>query len=371
MSNTKKALLFYTYLPPWRIDVFNAISEYYNLTIVFTNVDAQGFVYDTESLKAKLSAKVVILKKGLKVGKWIFRFGILRLIRNEKPDVVFAHEYSPISTLLTSLRILGFFERLFITTSDNLDMAFACKGLKRFVRNWVLRNADGVIVYTPEVADYYRKKTPAKRVEVCPNIQDESRLLQLSDEIRPIAERHLSEYRLKEKKIILYVGRLSKEKGLAELINAFSKVVEKDWCLVIVGKGEERDNLERLTNELGLSENVIFAGFYTGCELYAWYTLANIFILPSLHEPFGAVVNEALVFGCPVMLSKFVGARFYVKEGENGTVFDPRDDDEFQYSLQGAMIKYSKTRHELGSEMIRKFEDYIQVFRTVGYDYEV
>lgn len=48
--NKPKALIFYQYLPPWRIDVFNELGKYYNLTIVFTNANSEGFTYNREEL---------------------------------------------------------------------------------------------------------------------------------------------------------------------------------------------------------------------------------------------------------------------------------------------------------------------------------
>jgi glycosyltransferase involved in cell wall biosynthesis len=74
-----------------------------------------------------------------------------------------------------------------------------------------------------------------------------------------------------------------------------------DTILVLVGKGKLEEELKTMVAELEISNKVIFPGYFSGNELYAWYYAANVFILPSRYEPFGAVVNEALIFVAPYL----------------------------------------------------------------------
>ena len=80
-------------------------------------------------------------------------------------------------------------------------------------------------------------------------------------------------------------------------------------------------NLKNLCKELNINDRVWFKGKLSGDELYAWYNLAQIFVLPSSFEPFGAVVNEALVAGCYSIVSKHVGASCIIEKGINGEIF--------------------------------------------------
>ena len=95
--------------------------------------------------------------------------------------------------------------------------------------------------------------------------------------------------------------------------------------LVLVGDGKERKKIELLVKKEKLEEKVILPGRYEGPELSAWYLCASGFVLPSLSETFGAVVNEALIFGLTVLCSKYAGASCLIESG-NGLIFDPLDE---------------------------------------------
>ena len=126
-----KAVYFYQYLPPWRIDVFNEIGKYFDLTIVFFNSECEGFTYDRKLLLSKLkNVNVVFLNNGFNIGSRPIRFGIFKELRKYRPEVVFVHEYSVISILLALYRQLKLCEyKLYVTTSDNVEMAETSAGL--------------------------------------------------------------------------------------------------------------------------------------------------------------------------------------------------------------------------------------------------
>ena len=68
--NKLKALVFYQYLPPWRIDVFNEMGKYYDMTIAFTDADSEGFTYNRKELLEKLK------DSGLEIGLYVWEFSI-------------------------------------------------------------------------------------------------------------------------------------------------------------------------------------------------------------------------------------------------------------------------------------------------------
>ncbi|MGD0229337.1 MAG: glycosyltransferase [Syntrophorhabdales bacterium] len=130
----------------------------------------------------------------------------------------------------------------------------------------------------------------------------------------------------------IYVGRLSAEKNVDTLLLAFSRVKRgntraDNWGLIIVGDGPERDRLNRLVSGLALKD-VYFTGGQPWNKVPAYYALSDVFVLPSFSEPWGLVVNEAMVCGLPVVVSDRCGAAYdLVMDGENGFVFDPADVD--------------------------------------------
>ena len=354
-----RAIYFYQYLPPWRIDVFNEIAKHYELTIVFTNADLEGFTYNRQYLLSKLkNIETIFLNNGFKIGSRPVRFGIYKIIKRINPDVVFSHEYPP-TGIFAAIYRKRFKYKYIVTTSDNLRMAENVKGFKALVRRYILGCSQGLVVYSKSVKRWYECKFPKLQVEVCPNIQNPKSLLEYRCHFPPIIEDYNKKLNLKDKKIILYVGRLVHVKGLDLLLDAISEI-NYEYKLVLVGNGELEYKLKLQAQKLGIMEKVIFAGSYSGANLYAWYEMANFLILPSRYEPFGAVINEALIYGCPVVASKYVGALDFITS-KNGIVFDPLNKENFIEVLEDACKIYTKNgvRKNL---MIYSFEEYVKVF---------
>jgi glycosyltransferase involved in cell wall biosynthesis len=92
--------------------------------------------------------------------------------------------------------------------------------------------------------------------------------------------------------------------------------------LVFAGDGPLRTDLEAEAHTLGIAHSVRFLGFMNQSNLPAVYRSSDVLVLPSEYEAFGLVVNEAMLCGCPVIVSDRVGARFdLVREGETGFIF--------------------------------------------------
>ena len=173
--------------------------------------------------------------------------------------------------------------------------------LRKIARKFVLNNASGIVVYNDEIANWYQNNFPKLHIGICPNIQNpKSFLYNNLSELKEYANNYIDKFNLRNKKIILYIGRLHEVKGLTHLIKAFNRVNTGNEKLVLVGDGPLKDNLMTEVEIHGLNDKIVFAGRYNGIQMHAWYYLADLFILPSMHEPFGAVVNEALIHGVPV-----------------------------------------------------------------------
>jgi glycosyltransferase involved in cell wall biosynthesis len=135
--------------------------------------------------------------------------------------------------------------------------------------------------------------------------------------------------------VVLFAGKLIEKKQPLLLIEAFARVRAQQLCtLLIAGDGPLRDEAEALVAHLGVPD-VRFAGFLNQSELPSAYAAADVFVLPSqLHETWGLVVNEAMNFALPVVVSDKVGCGAdLVRSGENG--FAVAHDD--VHALAGAV----------------------------------
>lgn len=112
-------------------------------------------------------------------------------------------------------------------------------------------------------------------------------------------------------KVVVNAGRKTIQKGLTHLLEAAKRVIDVNpkILFLMVGGGEQEEELIQLASHLGISKNVIFEGWINGTGK-AWrdtYRIADVFVMPSVSEPFGVAALEAVGYGAPVIVSKQSG----------------------------------------------------------------
>lgn len=156
---------------------------------------------------------------------------------------------------------------------------------------------------------------------------------------------------LKNKKIVLFVGRLTLQKGGEYFLKAAKEVLNfiKDVHFMIVGSGYDQGRLIEMTYSLGIQKNVYFTGFLRNEELCSLYKMAKVFVMPSISEPFGITALEAASFGIPVILSKNSGVKEVLK---NIFLVDFWDTKEMANKIIG-LLKYKYLNIEMGQNVLR------------------
>jgi glycosyltransferase involved in cell wall biosynthesis len=155
----------------------------------------------------------------------------------------------------------------------------------------------------------------------------------------------------------LYIGRLAKEKNLFFILNAYKKLNADDWGLILVGSGPLRGEIERYIKKQ-LIKDVFMPGFKQKEEIPQYFVVSDVFVLPSISEPWGLVVNEAMASGLPVLVSEKCGCYpDLIKEGVNGFSFDPYNIEE----LYGHMKNVVDGKYDLeamGKDSLGIIKDY-------------
>jgi glycosyltransferase involved in cell wall biosynthesis len=125
-----------------------------------------------------------------------------------------------------------------------------------------------------------------------------------------------------QEKIILFCAKLQPWKCPMDLLDAFALAAIPGAKLVFAGDGAQRAELENEAAQRKISGKVQFLGFVNQSQLPSLYKAADVMVIPSRYEPFGLVVNEAMLCGCPVIASDRVGAvRDLVTHTETGYVY--------------------------------------------------
>jgi len=166
--------------------------------------------------------------------------------------------------------------------------------------------------------------TPADKVDIIPNGIDPRRFQELEGvDLSAFRAR----YALAEEKLVLFVGRIVREKGVEVLVRAMPLVLASvpEAKLVVAGKGPELDYIRQLAWDLDLSHKVLLPGFVSIEDRDRLYKVADCAVFPSLYEPFGIVALEAMAARTPVVVSEVGGLREVVRHGETGITIYPND----------------------------------------------
>lgn len=326
-------LFIRTNIAPYRVDLYNALHERLQMRMCFYYKQGSDQRYDMEALEKSLHFTPTYLD-GISLGRGNRRIcsGLAKLVREENPDLVIVPEFQPVLYQLLLVRLFRRKQfRLVSMCDDSIDMIERrndFSSLHRFLRSWVPRIVDEVIVASPAVQAWYRKRFG--KGLLMPIMMDDQCARERYRRLLPLSTSLVQDQGIRQRRVLLFVGRLVALKQVDKLIAAFSSMTEKD-TLFIIGDGPEMDRLQRLAASSG--KDIRFTGRLEGDALYAWYNVGQVLVLPSSREAFGAVVNEALLAGCRVVVSDRTGAACLVAP-ENGAVVHVDDGDAFRRALE-------------------------------------
>ncbi len=152
-------------------------------------------------------------------------------------------------------------------------------------------------------------------------------------------------------RIVLYVGRLVREKGVQILLDAAPKVINAcpDTKFIIVGTGYYMDELKQQAYNLGIDHHINFLGYVDDEALRKLYNIADVVCIPSLYEPFGIVALEAMAAKVPVVTSDTGGLRDFVENMVTGITTYAGDPGSLAWGLLEVL-----RNQELAKNIVRK-----------------
>ncbi|MBC7892437.1 MAG: glycosyltransferase family 4 protein [Sphingobacteriaceae bacterium] len=272
---------------------------------------------------------------------------LLRVLRNYRPDVVnLTGYYDPAQVgILAYCKFRGI-RTILSNESGALD--HVRRDFKETLKRVLIRQFDGFICFGRTSAEYLLTlgARPDQILTDRAAVVDDDRIRQGYEAGLRQREEKRRTLRLFPRNFI-YVGRLISEKNILRLVEAFADFQKKspesgDWGLLLLGEGDLRSDLQRRVVELGLT-SVRFLPGVPWYEVSATLALANVLVLPSYSEPWGLVVNEAMICGLPVLVSERCGCvPDLVVAGQTGFSFDPQN--------SGQLAKFLQTFTEFSDE---------------------
>ncbi|HSW81726.1 MAG TPA: glycosyltransferase family 4 protein [Candidatus Saccharimonas sp.] len=232
-----------------------------------------------------------------------------KLVSRNDYDAVHAHDWL---TFRAGLRAKALTGKPLIAHvhATEFDRAGAHRGnqLVHEVEQQALLLADAIVAVSTFTKDIIMREygIPASKIQVVHNAINPAdyAAVSLQNDYRYLEEMKAMGY-----KVVVSLGRLSLQKGIPHLLRAAKLALQKQPKLLflIVGDGEMRSEVIETAANLGITKNVIFTGFLRGKQWRDSYTIADMFVMPSVSEPFGLSALEAAGAGTAVLLSKQSG----------------------------------------------------------------
>lgn len=259
---------------------------------------------------------------------------IVRVVRAGwayRPDVVLLTGYYDPAQLLLGL-LLKLRGCKVVLQSESTALDNPRTGWREGLKKAFVSGCDGFFCFGTRAAEYLVQLGAARaRILVDNNaVVDNDLLKRIFDGAWPTRQATKTMLGLPTKNLI-YVGRLAEEKNLVQLLDSFAQTQKSetnrpDWGLIFLGEGPLKAPLQADVTRLNLDQ---FVRFLPGChwtEVPNYLALADVLVLPSLSEPWGLVVNEAMACGLPVLVSDRCGCAIdLVQSGQNGYTFSPEN----------------------------------------------
>jgi glycosyltransferase involved in cell wall biosynthesis len=229
---------------------------------------------------------------------------VLRMARSSKPDALMA--WAP-------------------RASELMPDYKGCIKLSRLgdypTRLHYFKNTDVIVCNTPGIGEHVRKLGWTRGVEVISNFTNTER-------VAPIDRKSIDTP--EDAPVVMSMGRFVPRKGFALLTAAVAKL--PGVYLWLAGDGEEMENVRKLAADLGVADRVRFLGWQKDTRPYV--AAADVFVMPSSHEPLGNVILEAWAQQKPVVSSRSEGPTWFMRDGENGLLVDIGDTDGFSRAIE-------------------------------------
>lgn len=276
-------------------------------------------------------------------------FRLMRIPRDSAIHLHIAHALIPeITWLVCTIRRIPYMATVHLDVSTSGFFGFLLPLYKKLFLSPVLRGAQTITVLTEDYKNLISEKyaIPKNRITVIPN----------GTHFKPPKKKMLPLHRPAR---LLFVGRLSVQKNIPLLINAFHICITRYKLLLhlyITGSGEKEQETRQLIQKKRLENYTTLLGGVSAAQAQKLYHSSDIFILPSRAESFGTVIIEAMASGIPVIATNILAVRNTIRHGQNGLLVD--ETPEALAQTIRMLVKNAPLRRKLMSNGLQDVKKY-------------
>lgn len=306
----------------------------HRVTVIAPSPKFSEYVEKIDGIKIyRLKSKINPFRQGYYVTRFPY-FEIKKIINDLKPDII--HAQDPVAVSLSAL-LIGRHRRIPIIATNHFSLEYVVSYLPFFklIHPFILfllstylgffYNRCKVLTFpTQTIANSFKAKHLKAKAKVISNGVDLSRFMPYYGGRDAVKEKYHIPL---NDSVILSVGRLDQDKKIDILIKAFTQSALSQCHLVICGAGIQKENLIRLSRDLGVEKRVSFVGSiaHESSDLPKIYQMATVFVNPCPIETQGVAVLEAEATGLPIVAANSGALPELVKDGRNGFLFAPNN----------------------------------------------
>jgi glycosyltransferase involved in cell wall biosynthesis len=250
-----------------------------------------------------------------------------------RPQFIFASGFSMWTLLALIFKPLGGWRVAIFYDGSSPNVDAQDSKIRSLARRFMARLTDAFVANTHASQVYFTQALGIQENKIFTRpylVPDANALLAGSQET-------VSNNLQLKRPVFLSVGRIVPRKGLQALLEACCILQSRGYrhySLLVIGSGWQRDELIDFAKSKGLEEQVTWIEWVEYSKLGAYFSDSDVFVFPTLEDVWGMVAPEAMVFGKPVLCSKWAGAVEMVVDGQNGYVFDPNNPEELADTMQ-------------------------------------
>lgn len=324
-----KVCMIHNVVSPYRLPIFEAMNHEVNLHVIFPKSITKDRVWKFSLDEYSFSNTVL---RGYTIGPLIININAISIMIRQRFDVLIVNNDPDVASLAIPALVIAKLRHAKIinwseVTSNNVDTISNIASSPR-LKNRIITTLVRILVHSYRrivisASDHHIGFSQAAiRYLHHEGIKDKyitrSRLLMPLENLPPASS---GSYKKRTRKKILYVGYLNSRKGVDTLIRAFMKLPQQDTILTIAGTGPLLNELKQLAIT---DSRIVFAGYVEGQDKADLYASSDIFVLPTLSDVWGLVIDEAIHYGLAVITSTAAEAKELVDKS-GGILFPPKN----------------------------------------------
>ncbi len=356
--------------------IVSELTKLYSHTMVFT-AWWPGFLYgfeDSFAVKQVGKRRIVSLPiqaKGYTPSFTYLSPKIIGHLLSYNPNIVLTTAFSIWTLFALLLKAWGKWSVIILYDGSSPGKDYQDFWLRTHLRHIMGRFADAFVSNNEAGKNYLIEvvKAGKNKVFTRPYLVPHPKVYLLNTENIEITTSHLKH------PTFIFVGHIIPRKGLKELLEACSILNAQgylDYSLLVVGDGSQRQELEAFVKTHNLESQIQWVGYVDYEQVGIYFQRADVFVFPTFEDVWGMVAVEAMMFGKPIICSKWAGAAEIVADGENGYIFDPHQPEQLA-ELMLRFINYPDLIEKMGKKskqiMAKHTPEDVSIFLTEVVNY--